>query len=102
MSAWRSPGDDGTNIGDAIAVGLDALLVAPPKKKVLVLLTDGHNEPAAPRPLDPVDAAVLARDLGVTVHTIAVGRVGGPPHGFDPQRERPADGESRRPQRAAA
>ena len=28
--------DDGTNMGDAIAVGLDALLVAPPKKKVLV------------------------------------------------------------------
>jgi Ca-activated chloride channel homolog len=83
--------DDGTNMGDAIAVGLDALLVAPPKKKVLVLLTDGHNEPATPRPLDPIDAAVLARDLGVTVHTIAVGRVGGPPRGSDPQRERTAE-----------
>ena len=47
------PGDDGTNIGDAIAVGLDALLEAPPTKKVLVLLTDGNNEPAVPRPLDP-------------------------------------------------
>jgi Ca-activated chloride channel homolog len=79
--------DDGTNMGDAIAVALDALLVAPPKKKVLALLTDGHNEPAGPRPLDPVDAAILARDLGVTVHTIAVGRVGGPPRGFDPQRQ---------------
>ena len=40
--------DDGTNMGDAIAVGLDALSVAPPKKKVLVLLTDGHNEPTGP------------------------------------------------------
>jgi Ca-activated chloride channel family protein len=75
------PGDDGTNMGDAIAVGLDALLVAPPKKKVLVLLTDGHNQPAGPQPLDPVEAAVLARDFGVTLHTIAVGRVGGPPGG---------------------
>jgi Ca-activated chloride channel family protein len=88
-----SPGDDGTNIGDAIAVGLDALLVAPPKKKVLILLTDGHNEPAGPKPLDPVDAAVLTRDLGVTLHTIAIGKVGGPPPGIDPQRQRPADGE---------
>ena len=87
------PGDDGTNIGDAIAVCLDALLVAPPKKKVLVLLTDGRNEPAGPHPLDPVEAAVLARDLGVTLHTIAIGRVGGPPRGIDPQQERPAQGE---------
>ena len=86
-------GDDGTNIGDAIAVGLDALLVAPPKKKVLVLLTDGHNEPAGPKPLDPVEAAVLTRELGVTLHTIAIGRVGGPLPGIDPGHERPARGE---------
>jgi Ca-activated chloride channel family protein len=85
--------DDGTNIGDAIAVGLDALLVAPPKKKVLVLLTDGHNEPAGPKPLDPVEAAVLTRELGVTLHTIAIGRVGGPLPGIDPGHERPAQGE---------
>src|SRR5262249_28948070 len=32
----RQP-DDGTNIGDAIAWALDALLIAPPAKKVLVL-----------------------------------------------------------------
>jgi Ca-activated chloride channel homolog len=91
------PGDDGTNIGDAIAVGLDALLVAPPKKKVLVLLTDGHNEPAGPKPLDPVEAAMLTQKLGVTLHTIAIGRVGGPPPGIDPQRERPPSGEPEGP-----
>ncbi len=73
------PGDDGTNIGDAMAYGLDALLEAPPKKKVLVLLTDGNNEPAVPQPLDPGQAAVLARDFGVTVHTIAIGRLDGIP-----------------------
>ena len=33
---------------------------------------------------------MLARDLGVTLHTIAVGRVGGPPRGFDPEKARPA------------
>jgi Ca-activated chloride channel family protein len=89
--------DDGTNMGDAIAVGLDAVLVAPPKKKVLVLLTDGHNEPAGPHPLDPVEAAVLASKLGVTLHTIAVGRVGGPLRGIDPQKERPANEEAEGP-----
>ena len=57
------PLEDGTNIGDAIGLGLEALLEAPPKKKVLVLLTDGNNEPAVPLPLDPEEAAALARAL---------------------------------------
>ena len=78
------PGDDGTNIGDAMAVGLDALLAASPKKKVLVLLTDGNNEPAVPEPLDPEQAAVLARDFNVTIHTIAIGRTGRGTQGLDP------------------
>jgi Ca-activated chloride channel family protein len=87
------PGDDGTNIGDAIARGLKELLVATPKKKVLVLLTDGNNEPAVPQPLDPEQAAVLARDLGVTLHTIAVGRESGVVRGVDPDTQLPAMAE---------
>lgn len=77
------PGDDGTNIGDAIAWSLDALRRASPAKKVLILLTDGNNAPAVPDPLDPARAAELARDLGVTLHTIAIGREGGVVHGID-------------------
>ena len=71
-------GDDGTNIGDAIAWSLRAVLRASPKKKVLILLTDGLNSPAVPEPTDPVAAATLARDLGVTLHTIAVGQAAQP------------------------
>jgi Ca-activated chloride channel homolog len=71
------PGDDGTNIGDAIALALGDLKQARPRKKVLVLLTDGRNEPAVPRPLDPEAAARLAHDLGITLHTIAIGQAGG-------------------------
>jgi len=71
-------GDDGTNIGDAIAWSLRAVLKTVPRRKVLVLLTDGLNSPAVPEPTDPVAAATLARDLGVTLHTIAVGK---PPGG---------------------
>ena len=41
-----SADDDGTNLGDAIAWALDALRQAPPRKKVLILLTDGRNSPA--------------------------------------------------------
>jgi Ca-activated chloride channel family protein len=70
-------GEDGTNIGDAVAWSLDALRKAPPRKKVLVLLTDGDNRPAVPNPLDPREAARLARSLGVTLHAIALGHPGG-------------------------
>jgi Ca-activated chloride channel family protein len=86
-------GDEGTNIGDAMAVSLDALLVAPPKKKVLVLMTDGNNEPAVPEPLDPEQAAILAHDLGVTVHTIAIGHRGGVVQGVEPSTELPVIAE---------
>jgi Ca-activated chloride channel family protein len=71
------PRDDGTNLGDAIVWSVQALRTASPKKKVLILLTDGHNEPGVPHPYDPEAAARLARELGVTLHTIAVGQAGG-------------------------
>src|SRR5262249_51137489 len=58
-------GDGGTNIGDAIAVGLGALVESPPRRKVLVLLTDGNNMPSRAHFKNPEDAAVLARDWGV-------------------------------------
>ena len=70
------PGDDGTNLGDALVWSLNALKDAPTIKKALVLITDGRNSPAVPHPADPVEAARIARALGVTVHTIAVGRAG--------------------------
>lgn len=77
-------GDDGTNIGDALARALEAVGPAPTERKVIVLLTDGANEPAVPEPLHPVEAARLSRDLGVTLHTIAVGRAGGLVRGVEP------------------
>lgn len=77
-------GDDGTNLGDAIVWGLDALRGASPKQKVLILLTDGRNAPAVPRPTDPVAAAEIARGLGVTLHAVAVGRPGESILGVDP------------------
>lgn len=83
-------GDDGTNIGDAIAVGLGALDESSPGRKVLVLLTDGNNQPARAHFKDPEDAAVLARDLGVILHTIAIGRPGdGIAHRVDRRTGRP-------------
>lgn len=73
-------GEDGTNLGDAVAWGLDALRSTTPRAKVLIVLTDGENRPgvADPPPLDPEAAARLAGDLGVRLHTIALGGPSGP------------------------
>ena len=71
-----SPGDDGTNLGDAIVWAIEGLKDATPKKKVLVLLTDGRNAPAVPKPIDPIQAARIAKGLGITLHTIAAGKAG--------------------------
>ncbi len=79
------PGESSTNLGDAIAWSLDALRTVPTSKKVLILLTDGRDAPGVPSPLEPLAAAMLAKDLGVTLHTIAVGKPGGVSRAFEPK-----------------
>jgi Ca-activated chloride channel homolog len=81
--------DDGTNIGDAIAWSCEALRSSQTTKKVIILLTDGANDPAVPNPLDPTEAASLAHSLGITLHTIAVGVAGGLVHGVEPTSKLP-------------
>jgi Ca-activated chloride channel family protein len=78
LQSAAHPGEDGTNIGDAVVWALDALRGTPPPRKVLVLLTDGENRPQGvdPPPIDPLAAARLAGALGVRLHTIAIGRGG--------------------------
>ncbi len=77
-------GDDGTNLGDAIISSIEALKRGDTSKRILILLTDGMNSPAVPHPADPMQAATIARQLGVTVHTIAVGRPATTTHVVDP------------------
>ena len=71
-------GDDGTDIGGAIAWALGTLRPIAIPRKVIILLTDGRHAPGAARSLDPTVAAEVARGLGVTLHTVAVGRPPGP------------------------
>ena len=61
---------------------------------MLVLLTDGNNQPTRAHFPNPEDAAVLARDCGVIVHTVAIGRPGeGIVRGVDRRTGRPAMAE---------
>lgn len=59
-----------TAIGDAIGLGVKRLRDRPAESRVLVLLTDGENSEGA---VDPIEAAELAADNDIRVHTIGVG-----------------------------
>lgn len=62
-----------TAIGDGIALGVDRLRNTPAKSKVMVLLTDGDNNAGA---VEPSEAAAIAKELGIRVYTIGIGRNG--------------------------
>lgn len=65
--------EDGTAIGSAIAASARRLDRRESKSKVVVLLTDGVNNAGR---LSPIEAAKLAKTLGIRIHTIAVGTYG--------------------------
>jgi Ca-activated chloride channel family protein len=79
------PGESETNLSDAVAEGLQRLRGATPRRKVLVLLSDGeHNVPEPRSGWTPRQAAQVAAGLGVPIYTIDAG--GGTAAG----REKPA------------
>jgi Ca-activated chloride channel family protein len=62
-----------TAIGDGVALGVDRLRDSKSKTKVLVLLTDGDNNAGS---VDPREAATIAKELGIKIYTIGIGRNG--------------------------
>lgn len=80
--------EDGTAIGDAISLAVEKLnnldrsaksggqKKDAVKSKVLILLTDGENNAGE---MDPVQAAELAKKLGIKIYTIGVGTRGSAP-----------------------
>jgi Ca-activated chloride channel family protein len=74
--------DDGTAIGDAISLAVEKLNRLDSKKqekvksKVMILLTDGENNAGD---FDPVQAAELAKTMGIKIYTIGVGTRGSAP-----------------------
>ena len=65
--------EDGTAIGDAVATALNRLRDSDAKSRVVVLITDGDNNAGK---LSPVDAASMAKAIGIPVYSILVGRGG--------------------------
>jgi Ca-activated chloride channel family protein len=79
----ESQAEGGTAIGDAVSLAAEKLssLKAKNEKqiqsKVMILLTDGENTAGE---VEPQDAALLAKSLGVKVYTIGVGTQGQAPY----------------------
>ncbi len=68
------PGESETNLSDAMALGLARLRSAAPRRKVLVLLTDGeHNQDQTRSDWTPRQAAQVAASLGIPVYVIDAG-----------------------------
>jgi Ca-activated chloride channel family protein len=65
--------EDGTAIGNALATCLNRLRESKAKSKVIILLTDGVNNRGE---IQPIDAAEIARTLGIKIYTIGVGSTG--------------------------
>ncbi len=68
------PGESETNLSDAVALGLHRLQSAGPRRKVLVLLTDGEHNVANPASgWTPRQAAQTAAGLEVPIYTLDAG-----------------------------
>ncbi len=65
--------EDGTAIGEAIAIGVDRLRDATAQSRVMILLTDGANNAGE---TEPQQAARIAKALGIKIYTIGTGTRG--------------------------
>jgi Ca-activated chloride channel family protein len=65
--------DDGTAIGAAISSAINRLRSGPWKERRILLVTDGVDNRG---PVSPLDAADLARALGIAVDVIGLGTAG--------------------------
>jgi Ca-activated chloride channel family protein len=65
--------EDGTAIGDGLAIAVNRLRRAPGRSKVVILMSDGENNRGE---VAPLDAAKAAAAVGVELFTIGVGSQG--------------------------
>jgi Ca-activated chloride channel family protein len=66
----------GTVIGEGLATSVQRLANSKSKTKIIVLLTDGNEQPPPTRVIDPLTALEIAKAKGVKVYTIGLGALG--------------------------
>jgi Ca-activated chloride channel homolog len=67
---------DGTVIGEGLAKAVERLSFSKSKTKLIILLTDGNEQPPETRIIDPFTALEIAKAKGVKVYTIGMGAAG--------------------------
>lgn len=65
--------NDGTAIGDGLALAVSHLRESKAKSRIIILCTDGDNNVGQ---VDPGTAGELAKGYGIRVYTIAIGKEG--------------------------
>ncbi len=68
---------DGTAIGDALATAINRLRGSDAKSRVIILVTDGDSNAGK---ISPGQAAKIAKEMGIRVYTIMVGKGGEVPY----------------------
>jgi len=69
--------DDGTALGDGLALAASRLKDSKAVSKVIILLTDGVNNMGS---VDPLSAAEIAKLFGIRIYTIGIGTMGYAPY----------------------
>ncbi|HEX2606635.1 MAG TPA: VWA domain-containing protein [Flavisolibacter sp.] len=69
--------EDGTVIGEGLATSVDRLNSSKARTKIIILLTDGNEQPPDTRLIDPITSLEIAKAKGVKVYTIGMGALGG-------------------------
>lgn len=64
---------DGTSIGEGLSTAVARLAESKSSSKVIILLTDGKEDPPETRLIDPLTALDIAKSKGVKVYTIGMG-----------------------------
>ncbi len=69
--------EDGTAIGEALALGASRMTESTAKSRIILLLTDGMNNRGS---IDPETAARLCAESGIKVYTVGIGKEGKVPY----------------------
>ncbi|MBR5885860.1 MAG: VWA domain-containing protein [Alistipes sp.] len=80
--------EDGTAIGNGLATSINRLRESEAKSKVVILLSDGVNNRGE---ISPLTAAKIAKEMGIKVYTIGIGRRGTAPYPVFDERGREVD-----------
>ena len=72
----NDPEEDGTAVGEGLALAVERLRQHPAKSRIVVLLTDGVSNTGD---VSPAQAAELASQYGIKVYAVGAGRTGQAP-----------------------